>query len=136
MRTNLFIKSLAENCKRYKIKSELILVEWNQIPNTKTISDRLYIVSNEYFILKVITVSKDYHLSFPNSDKLEFFQMIAKNVGIRRASGEFILATNIDVIINQKLYEFISKKIRKKQFTGVIDIVLIITIQEILRIII
>ena len=62
--------------------------------------------------------------------------MIAKNVGIRRASGEFILATNIDVIINQKLYEFISKKIRKKQFTGVIDIVLIITIQEILRIII
>ena len=115
LRTNLFIKSLAENCKRYKIKSELILVEWNQIPNTKTLSDRLDIVSNEYFILKVITVSKDYHLSFPNSDKLEFFQMIAKNVGIRRASGEFILATNIDVIINQKLYEFISKKKLEKK---------------------
>ena len=35
--------------------------------------------------------------------------MIAKNVGIRRASGEFILATNIDVILNQKIYEFIEK---------------------------
>ena len=42
--------------------------------------------------------------------------MIAKNVGIRRASGEFILATNIDVIINQKLYEFISNKKLKKNY--------------------
>ena len=41
--------------------------------------------------------------------------MIAKNVGIRRASGEFILATNIDVIINQKLYEFISQKKLKEK---------------------
>ena len=40
-RTNLFIKSIAENCKKYKIQTELLLVEWNQIPNTKTLNDRL-----------------------------------------------------------------------------------------------
>ena len=55
-------------------------------------------------------VKKDHHLKLPNSDRLNFFQMIAKNVGIRRASGEFILATNIDVILNQKIYEFIAQK--------------------------
>ena len=109
-RTNIFIKSLAENCKKYQIKSELILVEWNQIPNTKTLSDRLDLVSNEYLNSKIITVKKDHHLKLPNSDRLNFFQMIAKNVGIRRASGEFILATNIDVILNQKIYEFIAQK--------------------------
>ena len=109
-RTNLFIKSLAENCKKYQIKSELILVEWNQIPNTKTLSDRLDLVSNEYLHSKIITVNQDHHLKLPNSDRLKFFQMIAKNVGIRRASGEFILATNIDVILNQKIYEFIAQK--------------------------
>ncbi len=109
-RTNLFIKSLAENCKKYQIKSELILVEWNQIPNTKTLSERLNLISNEFLNSKIITVSQDLHLKFPNSDRLKFFQMIAKNVGIRRASGEFILATNIDVIMNQKIYEFIAKK--------------------------
>ena len=109
-RTNLFIKSLAENCEKYKISSELILVEWNQIPNTKTLSDRLNLISNEYLESKIIAVNKDHHLKLPNSDRLQFFQMIAKNVGIRRASGKFILVTNIDVIINQKLYEFISQK--------------------------
>jgi len=114
-RTNLFIKSLAENCKKHKIKSELILVEWNQIPNTKTLSDRLDLISNEYLTSKIITVSQDHHLKFKNSDRLKFYQMIAKNVGIRRASGKFVLATNVDVIINKKIYEFISqRKLEKK----------------------
>ena len=114
-RTNLFIKSLAENCKKYKIQSELILVEWNQIPNTKTLSDRLDLATNEYFHCKIVTVSQKHHLNLPNSDRLKFFQMIAKNVGIRRASGKFVLATNIDVIINQNLYQFISKKKLKEK---------------------
>jgi hypothetical protein len=41
--------------------------------------------------------------------------MIAKNVGIKKALGKFILATNIDVIINQKIYKFISEKKLKKK---------------------
>ena len=58
--------------------------------------------------------------------------MIAKNVGIRRASGKFV-ATNIDVIINQG-YEFISQnKLKEKQFTDVIAIVSIMIIQEIFQ---
>tara|TARA_B100001248_G_scaffold243429_1_gene211718 strand:+ start:554 stop:1645 length:1092 start_codon:yes stop_codon:yes gene_type:complete len=114
-RTNIFIKSLAENCKKYKILAELILVEWNQIPNTKTLSERLDLISNEYLNSKIITVNQDYHLKLQNSDRLQFFQMIAKNVGIRRASGNFVLATNIDVIINQKIYEFISQKKLKEK---------------------
>ena len=114
-RMNAFIKSLADNCKKYKIASELILVEWNQIPDTKTLSDRLNLVSNDYLNSKIITVSQEHHLKLPNSERLKFYQMIAKNVGIRRASGEFILATNIDVLINQKLFKFISnKKLKEK----------------------
>jgi hypothetical protein len=39
--------------------------------------------------------------------------MIGKNVGIRRAEGEFILATNIDLLFNDELfYIFSSKKLR------------------------
>ena len=113
-RTNIFIKSLAENCKKYKIPSELILVEWNQILNKKTLSDRLDLISNEYLDSKIITVSKDHHLRLPNSDRIQFFQMIAKNVGIRRALGKFVLATNIDVIMNQNFLNLSLKKIKRK----------------------
>jgi hypothetical protein len=34
--------------------------------------------------------------------------MIAKNAGIRRARGEFILATNIDILFSDELMQFIS----------------------------
>ena len=86
------------------------MVEWNQIPNAKTLSDRLNLISNEYLESKIIAVNKHHHLKLPNSDRLQFFQMIAKNVGIRRASGKFILVTNIDVIINQNFMNLYLKK--------------------------
>jgi hypothetical protein len=39
--------------------------------------------------------------------------MIAKNVGIRRAQGEFILATNIDVLLSEPLW----KKLKERRFS-------------------
>jgi hypothetical protein len=36
--------------------------------------------------------------------------MIAKNAGIRRASGKFVLATNIDILFSEALIQFIAKK--------------------------
>src|SRR5258705_4390417 len=36
--------------------------------------------------------------------------MIAKNVGIRRARGNFILATNIDIVFSDELMQFIARK--------------------------
>jgi hypothetical protein len=36
--------------------------------------------------------------------------MIGKNAGIRRAAGEFILATNIDILLDDSLFECIARK--------------------------
>ena len=47
------------------------------------------------------------HAKLDHSDKIPLFQMIGKNVGIRRASGKFILATNIDILFSDKLMQFI-----------------------------
>jgi hypothetical protein len=58
----------------------------------------------------VITVPATLHCRLKYSDKLPFFQMIAKNVGIRRARGQFILATNIDIVFSDELIQFISRQ--------------------------
>jgi len=39
---------------------------------------------------------------------LPLCEMIAKNVGIRRARGEFILATNIDIVFSDELVQFLA----------------------------
>ena len=42
--------------------------------------------------------------------KIPFYQMIAKNVGIRRAKGKFVLASNIDIFLDDELMKLISKR--------------------------
>src|SRR5262249_23695314 len=45
---------------------------------------------------------------FGNGGAIPLHQMIAKNVGIRRARGKFVLVTNIDIIFSSQLVEFIA----------------------------
>jgi len=63
-----------------------------------------------YCKARVITVPTALHCRLKYADKLAFFQMIAKNVGIRRARGKFILATNIDIIFSDELMQFIARQ--------------------------
>ncbi len=115
VRTQIFIDSFLEQCEKFKIKAELILIDWNppkeKVPLSNVIS---WQKSNEYVDCKVITVPNEIHRTIRYSDRFPFYQMIAKNVGIRRAKGEFILATNIDILFSSELMEFISKKNLKK----------------------
>ncbi|PSQ15955.1 hypothetical protein BRD00_13160 [Halobacteriales archaeon QS_8_69_26] len=41
---------------------------------------------------------------------MPFFEYIAKNVGIRRASGEYVLAMNPDILLNEDLVEFLASE--------------------------
>jgi len=38
------------------------------------------------------------------------YQMIAKNAGIRRARGEYVLATNIDILFSSELACFFAAR--------------------------
>ncbi|HSP69549.1 MAG TPA: FkbM family methyltransferase, partial [Bryobacteraceae bacterium] len=45
-----------------------------------------------------------------HAENLALYQMIAKNVGIRRARGRFILATNIDILFSDELAAFLGRQ--------------------------
>ena len=48
------------------------------------------------------------HATLKHADALPLFQMIAKNVGIRRARGQFVLSTNIDILLSDELMDMIA----------------------------
>ena len=54
--------------------------------------------------MRTITVPASAHARIPASDKMPFFQTFAKNVGIRRAASDNILATNIDILLTDDLF--------------------------------
>lgn len=103
-RMQVFIDSLADQVERFGREVELILVDWNPPQDRPPLSKVLTAPSIEGFSVRVITVPPAVHSQLSVSSKLSFFQMIAKNVGIRRANGHAVLATNIDILLADDLF--------------------------------
>jgi hypothetical protein len=111
VRTQIFINSFIRQCDKYHLPAELIIVDWNPVGNRPGLAAVLSMPPDAaYCRARVIAVPSVLHGRLKYADKLPFFQMIAKNVGIRRARGDFILATNIDVIFSDELMQFIARR--------------------------
>lgn len=110
-RTQIFITNFARQCEKYQLPAELILVDWNPVPGRPGLAGVLQLPAEASFCkARVITVPAVLHDRYKYADRLQFFQMIAKNVGIRRAHGRFIGATNIDIIFSDELIRYISRQ--------------------------
>jgi hypothetical protein len=103
-RMQVFIDGLAEQAERHRREVELILVEWNPPPDRAPLSEVLSAPAATGFSARIITVPAAAHARLAGSSELGFFQMIAKNVGIRRARGVAVLATNIDILLSDELF--------------------------------
>jgi len=111
-RMQKFIDFYLYQCNKFRIKHELIIVEWNPPDDKKSLYSELkWPKNNKFCDIRIITVPKKIHMKFSNSKFLPLYQMIAKNVGIRRAKGKYILATNIDIIISNECFKYINNKL-------------------------
>jgi len=98
-----FFRGFLDQARRFDLDAELIIVEWNppegpRLAEVLPIPDDLGPVA-----LRFIEVPERLHHTFPNRFKIPLFQMIAKNVGIRRAAGRFVLSTCNDLIFSDAL---------------------------------
>lgn len=107
-RTQSFIRYLALQAERHQVRCELVMVDWNPPTSRAPLADVLdWPAGSEWFQAKVVTVPRAVHLTLPNARSLTMYQMIAKNAGIRRASGDFVIATNIDIIFSDALFRWL-----------------------------
>ncbi|MDR2605401.1 MAG: hypothetical protein LBC55_08670 [Desulfovibrio sp.] len=116
-RTQSFLDSLAEQCARHRLPAELVMVDWNPPADRPSLREILDTPpASPYFTTRFITVPHEVHASLAHADILPFFQMIAKNVGIRRARGKFILATNIDILFSEELMAFLAEQTLQERY--------------------
>lgn len=105
-RTQLFIDSLTYQVSQTQTSVELVIVEWNPPEQTPPLASVLKArVGSGNLNIRVITVPPSIHSSF-GGNKIPLYQMIAKNVGIRRSRAHHILATNPDVLFSDSLIRF------------------------------
>jgi hypothetical protein len=71
--------------------------------------------------VRIIEVPHEEHCRLEYSDRLPLYQMIGKNVGIRRARGEYVVATNIDILFSDELMRFIASRRLQHGFVYRVD---------------
>ena len=95
----------------YGLPSEIVVVEWNPPADRPRLKSLLrWMPQPECCQVRFIEVPAEVHARFQNAASIPLHQMIAKNVGIRRALGEFVLATNLDIIFSAELMEFLAQR--------------------------
>ena len=110
-RTQVFVDAWINQAKRHNLSSELIIVEWNPPAGRERLAKALrWPDDTGPCEVRIIEVPHEVHARYRHAAALPLYQMIAKNVGIRRARGEFILATNIDIVFSDELIRFLASR--------------------------
>lgn len=83
------------------ITHEYVLVEWNPLPGkpylATLVGDKLPWWHSRY------VVDPKWHERLSVNPKLVFMEFFAKNVGIQRARGRFVLSTNTDIWLSREV---------------------------------
>jgi hypothetical protein len=110
-RMQAFIDSWISQSSRYALSSEIIVVEWNPPADRARLRNELrWPEDMGPCEVRFIEVSREIHDRLPNAATIPLHQMIAKNAGIRRARGQFVLATNLDIIFSAELMQFLGER--------------------------
>lgn len=109
-RLNSFVRVADELSQKNHLDSEIIVVEYNPPKNKKRLYEEMSHLRLQKVSIRFIQIPQSFHRKFKNSDKNPLFEYLAKNIGIRRAKGEYIIAMNPDIILSKELIEFISKR--------------------------
>ena len=81
------------------VSHEYLFVEWNPIPGKEYLAD--LIVRRFPWWHRCFVVDAAWHQKLSVNPKLAFMEFFAKNVGIRRARGRFVLTTNTDIWLSR-----------------------------------
>eukprot|EP01065_Artemidia_motanka_P035019 TRINITY_DN42975_c0_g1_i1.p1 TRINITY_DN42975_c0_g1~~TRINITY_DN42975_c0_g1_i1.p1 ORF type:complete len:1017 (+),score=268.76 TRINITY_DN42975_c0_g1_i1:47-3052(+) len=103
---------------RYKMYTEVIIVEWNPSPFNKTLPVSLRLPANldcSYVTVRIISVPPALHqVAVAPHIHMPVQQYMGKNVAIRRAHGEFVICWNGDMLLTKHFWERAKRRDFKK----------------------
>lgn len=109
-RMRMFVRGLIHQCNKFKLRAELIIVEWNPPAENELLHTILpQPQAGDYLTLRYIVVPNEIHNQYRFAQSIPLYQMIAKNVGIRRAQSNFILCTNVDILFSDELMRHLAE---------------------------
>ncbi|KAH0790295.1 hypothetical protein GPJ56_005868 [Histomonas meleagridis] len=111
-RVENFLKSIDYGLQRMPLANiELIVVDYSN-NNNKLLSDNIKIPNHLQGKVRFIKVPATTHQALESrfNVKQAFFEYVARNIGIRRSRGKFILTTNTNCIFSTEFFELIASR--------------------------
>lgn len=89
------------------IAHELVFVEWAPPPDRPLLAERLFAAVPELDrrVCRWYVVDREYQPALSLNPRLEYLEFAAKNVGVRRARGRFVLTSNCDVYLGRRVLD-------------------------------
>ena len=110
-RMQAFVNAWIGQAKRHRLSSELLVVDWNPPQDRPPLIEALrWPADTGPCQVRFIQVPPEIHRTYQHAEALPLYQMIAKNVAMRRARGRFVLATNIDIVFSDELVRFLAEE--------------------------
>ena len=95
---------------KHGLDAELVIVEWNPPLYKELLMDAvLWPPSIRNVPVRIIIVQGVIHNQIPSSDRMGMFEFIAKNVGVRRAQGDYVIVTNPDILFSEELIKTLAE---------------------------
>ena len=96
----------------YKLRTEIVFVNWNPVEENNSLANELDWPKNRSFVeYRILTVPNELHVKFDDPlvrDKVPLYEFIAKNVGIRRSEGKYVLCINADVLLHPETVKYLA----------------------------
>jgi len=102
-RMQIFADGLAAQGERHGLEIELVLVEWNPPPDRPRLAEALDWPRSPSLSARIVHVPREVHEALPGSERLGMYEMLAKNVGLRRAGAPLVVSVNVDVVFSDPL---------------------------------
>ena len=109
-----FFRTLRFNQRELTVRQipyELVFVEWAPPANTPLILDRIFqdIPDLDPQRCAWYVVDARYQQALSLNPRLEYLEFLAKNVGVRRARGRFVLTSNCDVFFGSAIFDVLER---------------------------
>jgi hypothetical protein len=110
-----FFRTLRFNLQQFLaqgITHELVFVEWAPPAGRPLLIERVFheVAELDPVCCSWYVVDPRYHEALSLNPRLEYLEFPAKNVGIRRARGEFILTSNCDVFFGRRIIDVLTRR--------------------------
>ena len=92
------------------IPHEVVFIEWAPPADRPSLRDVLLETAAEINrdVLSWYVVAPEYQTVLSQNPRLEYLEFLAKNVGVRRARGRFVLTSNCDVYFGRRVLDAIA----------------------------